>query len=143
MGKCPDIISNEKPVLSLGPKERRAEPKKKEPSHWETLLQNKQTDRARAQEKMGARRRMETKYLNLSLSSFLFMLCLLGQTQLEAKGLKHQVMHSMEVRIPGQIPAKNRELVSVWLGWGNGVGEQESKQIRTSTPRNHFQLFCS
>lgn len=44
---------------------------------------------------------METKYFNLSRSPFHFMLCPLGQIHLEFKGLKNQVMKSMEVKTPG------------------------------------------
>lgn len=55
-----------------------------------------------------------------SSSSFLFMLCLLGQIQLEAKGLKNQVMHSMQIRIPGQRPGEQKagECVVGMGEWG-------------------------
>lgn len=65
------------------------------------------------QKEKGARRRMEADYLNLSLSPFQVMRYHFGQIQLKAKGLKNQMIQSIEVRIPGQRPAEKRELVSM------------------------------
>lgn len=69
---------------------------------------------------------METKYFNFLYHLSIFMLCPFGQICLEFKGLKNQVMQSIEGRSPGQTgmqrPAEKGNLVSMWSGWGNGGG---------------------
>lgn len=137
MRKRLDISNNGKSLLSLGPKGKNlfynqhsvsADSMEEGPSHQAVWLQDTESARAQGTGEMRCQscRGMETKYFNLSLPPFHFILPSLGQMCLEFKKLKNQVMKSIEVKTPGQRamqgPAEKRNLVSMWFGWGSGVG---------------------
>lgn len=156
MGKCPDISNNGKPVLSLMPKGRklcnqhsvRADSMQEGPSHWEMWLWNTDTIRAKAQREMGVGGgggQMETILISLSLTFPFHVVPPWPNTtrSQRTKESSHVVRGSQNSRAKSSAETRREERCGWVYGWNGGMawGEQESKQVKNSTPRNHFQLI--